>query len=544
MSLEKADAVPAAVKRYGWFMKAARDTRTASHMLMTGGKYAIPDAELDAFYDALATDLSSPGNRLFIIERHTSVFCLYYDIDLRKEPADRHGAIYDAFIAMVRDTVPKFFDPTTPGLSARLCDVLVLSNGRATAGGVAEPGDGYHVYLPNMFVDRDKAEAIRYVIVKRLQHAHRDLASWADVVDAAVYANGLRMPGCAKAGDCPACKAKTGRAMPQCPGGCDSRGRVSLGRVYRYYGYLSSLDAVDAPAESAGVLSTEDLRQRLSGNWAFLLRACCLRPRGPDGTCASAQPTPGFRLYQGCPVVLNERRRNFKNELPGGDTAYRLLEDLLHSMGPQYAELDVDKIALTGKNSTIALAFVSGHNATYCPNISGCHKSARTFFYITPSGLQQRCGCKCDTTQGRSGGVPCSKWKSLVRPINPQLAAALFPAVSISRSGLAGCAVTAPTSPLEGTTPRRGSFIDRATRSGQITPMGDFDSGSATPVGEPAVGAFLTRSCSLPQMEQMACVTARLHSMLAAAKGGKGAKQGAPRAPRSSQSPRKRKTPE
>ena len=173
--LEKSEAVRAALKQYAWQMRAARDARTSTHMSMTGGKYCIPDADLSIFYNALANDLSTPGHRLFIVEKHGSVFPMYFDIDLKKEPVERHDELYATFIAMVRDTVPKFFE-TTAHLPDRLCDVLVLCNGRMQ-GGVAQPGDGYHVYLPYMLVDRDKAEAIRYVIVKRLQHSHRDMAS-------------------------------------------------------------------------------------------------------------------------------------------------------------------------------------------------------------------------------------------------------------------------------------------------------------------------------------------------------------------------------
>ena len=308
--------------------------------------------------------------------------------------------------------------------------------------------------------------------------------------------------------------------MPQCHGGCDSRGRVNLGRIYRYYGYLSNLDGVSSAKDSPGVLNTEQLRDRLSGNWAFLLQTTCLRPAG-------AQPTPGFRLYPGCPVVLNERRR-FKNVMAEDHAAYSLLEQQLRAMRPQTAELDVDRIAITGKNGTVALAFVSGHNATYCPNIEGFHKSARAYFYITPSGLEQRCGCKCDTVQGRKSGMPCKDWKSIRRQVTPELCAALFPNVHMghNRNMLQGIGSATPVSPTT-LTPRRGSFIERATASTQ--PNSALQSGQITPLAELDVGS-MTRSASLPQMDIMASITAKLTARVEAiAKQGEREKGPAPK---------------
>jgi len=74
-----------------------------------------------------------------------------------------------------------------------------------------------------------------------------------------------------------------------------------------------------------------------------------------------------------------------------------------------------------------AMAFVSGINSRWCPNLRAEHSNARIWFYIVQSGMEVRCNCKCKTIENRISGKTCKDFRTLKMPMDYATINALFP---------------------------------------------------------------------------------------------------------------------
>lgn len=401
-----------------------------THTLQNGGVLAVPHEELGALYEALGGDLASdPQCRFYVAEKRTPTFPMYYDVDLKKAGVEARRKAYPLIVAAAREEARAFFRGVKPERVGRLFDTIVCTTAN-------DDYTGVHLYMPNLLVDEDRAKLMRYALVARLQHEARDLvANWEDVIDEAVYKGGLRVPGAKKLQECAVCKAVRGAPDPDCPGLCDRKGRQCVGRQYVFYALFSDVDDAATAAH----------RESLATNWAYLLQQTSLRRP------ASAVPSPGFAEYPGCPRPT-QARLSFpkKNELPRSSPAWPLIERAVRRFAGEYYQLDVDRVFMPPDNRFV-MVFVSGKNATFCPNKQGYHKSSRVWFKILQSGMELRCLCKKKDTEGRVSRKMCSQYRSHMLPLDRELIDHLFPNNMFKRRARATATASAPTTPRAAT---------------------------------------------------------------------------------------------
>lgn len=162
-------------KRRGYW---TRDRETATHLLLDGGKLAIPDDANGEFLNAYATSVVRyPNAKPCVVELRTPRFRMFADLDVCP-PGD-----FDAekFLTIVLDA----FD--VPGRA------IVSTPNVPGAGGKR----GFHVTWPDAVVTAGIAAHLRRRALERL--AGVPGYAWETVLDASVYSsNGLRLPWSAK----------------------------------------------------------------------------------------------------------------------------------------------------------------------------------------------------------------------------------------------------------------------------------------------------------------------------------------------------------
>jgi len=485
-SLEDAPLFNDLRRKRKWFKARTDSTRRVTHTMQCGGSLSVPHDELPDLYTVLHEELmrESKGTQFFLSELHSSVFPMYYDIDLKGksldklpdielkkprarpspggdcpastpgEPENKHPAIWQCLLATLQADVRRFFSDAAKRAHPRLFDAIVCTIDGTDLSGV-------HVYFPNLLVDEDKARIIRYSLVCQLTHTNRDLAAWDTVIDEQVYSTGLRLPGSKKLDKCAVCLGRGGAVSAGCPGQCDALGRQCVGRQYKFTHFLS--DVQDAQSER--------YRDSYATNWCSLLTATSIRRSD------AARVSEGFATYKGCPIFTKSKKQRSsgsKIDLQRPHEAYAAMERQIRRLNPAYRELDVDRIQLyqhpTTQKVTSAIVNVAGFNATYCPNKGGNHNSSRVWFFVTPNSIEVRCSCKKNTTEGRVHGVVCSKFKSLKMPLNTTLRDMLFPLAKYDaaiRGGNTYCgfSYTAPVTPAM--TPGSITLLERITRNSE-----------------------------------------------------------------------------
>jgi len=414
-------------RRLGKWSRARADgnpDHPVTHTLQNGGVLSVPDDQLHLLYEALGDDLASdPMCRFFVAEKRTPIFPMFYDIDLKEEKEEARKKAYALIVELSREDARCFFR-TASNTNPRLFDAIVCTT--------PDNFTGVHIYFPNILLDKDRAEILRYSLVAKLQHEARSLVdNWEDVVDESVYRMGLRMPGAQKLQDCSVCKKMNDVVDPNCPGLCDRRGRQCSGRQYKLYALFSDVDDQ----------KTKDHRIALGTNWSHLLKSTSLR-RLP-----TTKATPGFVEYPGCPRPAVKLRFPKRDELPHSSPAWGLIEQAIRRFGGEYYQLDVQKVFIPPENqksNRSVFVYVCGKNATYCPNKKGYHGSSRVYFRIIQSGMELRCLCK---KKNKVGGKLCSEFKSHLMPLDREIIDVLFPDNMFQKRAMRSAATSAPNTP-------------------------------------------------------------------------------------------------
>lgn len=458
-TLEDAPLFKCLRKKRGWLKAKSDRVRETTHTMQTGGCLSVPHGELKELYDVLQEELirESQGkpSQFFLNELHSSVFPMYYDIDLKNERPEIYPDIWCRLIAVLRENVRLFFSEAAAQRHPRLFDAIVCSINGTNLSGI-------HVYMPNLLVDADKARIIRYSLVCQLIHVARDLVSggWESIVDEQVYSTGLRMPGSKKLEQCRVCLGHTGSISANCAGHCDANGRQCVGRQYRFAYFFS--DVQDAQSDRFRVCYAE--------NWASLLEATSIRRD------ANTTVSEGFELYRGCPTPLDARLKKprpckSKTELERSHPAYPAMERQIRRTNPHYRDLDVYRILMERNLKTnrdhSAIVDVVGRNATYCLNKGDFHRSSRVWFYVTENYIQVRCRCK-KPSEGRRSAIPCAKFRSLTMPLDVTLRDLLFPEAkknNAARNSYGAFYYTAPVTPAM--TPGSVTLLQRISRNSE-----------------------------------------------------------------------------
>lgn len=180
---------------------------TITHTRISGGKYIIPEGEMNVFYSLMGGKF----HPIDIVERHQAVGSIYIDLDY-KQPFEMIERQYDlehirALIAVYHEIIRKYISVRDEDLVAMVAfrDTPVVDFKRNRV------SDGLHIYYPFIVTEPRVQKMIRdEALVKlvpildqlKLDNIYTDVAGKAkyyDVIDKSViYANGVLMYGCTK----------------------------------------------------------------------------------------------------------------------------------------------------------------------------------------------------------------------------------------------------------------------------------------------------------------------------------------------------------
>lgn len=427
--------------------RRAKNRMIATHVSLTGGSYHIDEANQVRFYDMVSQALRNEGGVIpCVVERHTTVFGMYIDFDGKfRLPTLSEGAIARMAEVMTRQMRRFYAEMDESRWASTGSRMIVLTK----TGGVEQTAcglykHGLHIHFPSLLVNVDQARQIRLGIVTGLHAVQNweaefgeERPDWDAIIDHCVYALGLRMIGAPKARKCDLCKGDPIRS------GCSGCGSRSCGYILTDSVYILSRDSHGA----VFVNGNESLEYRsfLLDNLARLVRATSVRS---DTTTV----TPGYAVYQGCPLYVNESRRNGNGKRPlriGDRDVERLdakwrrgdevmdpkkiaiIKKYLEKHSEKYRSCYISKIMQATNDGSIRVA-LGGDNATYCLNKLDHHKSNRVYMVMEKNksnndyGSAMKCFCKCAVARPRTGKT-CERYTSDYHYLDKEERDVMFP---------------------------------------------------------------------------------------------------------------------
>lgn len=345
-----------------WTAKGAEYT----HLLFTGGKLFVPDAQHATFLNAYSNAIAR-GSTEYIVESITPVFRLFVDFDFKPIPGPD---IVDAALKSACGVASYYFD--------------VLENQKAIVlrKSVDAPDKiGVHLTWPSIFVTSHTANAFRSHLVAKLDDACPDV-EWKSVVDGAVYrprAGSLRLPWSSKPGAAgvyvPTRECSPDGILTKIP-------EISTAGAYRTWIHVTSVRTPDAVPTKTCIVTSDPIVESASGS------------RGTS-----------------TPASLDEFRdalAEFQKTLPPAFTDQRFTG--VHRYGDHCVILRSSSKKCGNKD------FAEHHTST-------------VYFVIVKKGYAfQRCYCRKDEL--RESGVTCTDYIGPPWPIPKSVHAAFWPPVS------------------------------------------------------------------------------------------------------------------
>jgi hypothetical protein len=357
----------------------------------------------------------------------------YMDLDMKAPDLSSFDEDqFRLFEQMVLAEVRRFFPEDSP---LAMFEALVLSSGVREVdlpdGGGRGFKAGVHFVFQNLYVGVAEALDISSALIAAAEQKFPGAdGKWRDTIDQAVYgeARGLRWAWQFKSAPCPTCciESEDGRRKPNMKGcACCHRGQIP--------------DTGESMYSPLYFLGGDGVR-RASGKrfqpTVDLLMAASIRAE------EVAEPTPGFRVYEGAPArpVLKTAR---KVSASGVGTPYRAVQDgdaeakraaakgtfvpgdtpaaravlaAIRRSNPKYKDLEVSSITRFESGRGYK-ACAKGFGSKFCQNVNRDHGKSSVRFIVSAKGTVQECFSKNQTCDGRLTGKPCCQFKSKLTPL-------------------------------------------------------------------------------------------------------------------------------
>lgn len=299
-----------------------------------------------------------------------------------------------------------------------------------------------HIHFPGLYVNQRQAAIMARGIAAKLTSIIGPLEylmnDWFDVIDLCVYMkNGLRMLGSHKSAKCPECRGRKCKA-------CNQIGKIDLGRVYQLR-HVFQKDTWNEP-----------FLKKLLASPASVLQFCSIR------AVDQKTPTGNWNKYEGCPSVDGKildksnvsRPRLFNGIMSleakklsimsqddrsgqssrhkiniGRDShLFKLCQRRIRKFHTHYRDVDLHTVSTTIANRYFRVT-VQGDGSNYCMNLDAekkSHVGNTVYFLIKPSGITQRCWCRCEKLSHRLTGL-CRDFTSASKPLLNSDVQILFP---------------------------------------------------------------------------------------------------------------------
>jgi len=414
-----------------------------------GGVFFVQERYAEQFIDEYVKFIKSNTRPpLFLNELRTPIFRFVFDLDFAQAyvlTKEHEILLYQTMFKALR----KFYPDHLPDKTFD-CIVTAAEDMQYPATDARHPNwfkFGRHGCFPNLHVNDQIAATLREGILAAIDEVPalartEDCNGWTDVLDASIYGpNGLRMAYSHKPEKCRACKGDEVLKLDCLK--CYGLVTIDLGRVYVPHMALRR----GTPSERA----LQHLKHPIHGVLNTVKQTSLRLP-------SDAQLTPGFKAYANCPVprigehvvqvelgdgtrVMEfkedfKARQRFKNYLsvPPKSLEWNTVQEYIRRHLPDaYKRVRVHEIQYP-RNLAFYHVLLQGIGCNYCMNIGGNHRRNTAYFVFYPSGVTQKCHCRCDTVDGRKYGL-CSKYESQKFGLPTQSRDILFPSSQANKAG-------------------------------------------------------------------------------------------------------------
>ena len=204
------------------------DTRAITHVLMQGGRYAIPPHLEEEFHERLATSHEAGVVTSFVETRSTPTFRLYMDLDMKSTEYMARETLL-LIVLRINVVIKQLFPEADDAVT-----VLIAEPKELTEKNTVLIKTGLHLVWKALWVADSEVLYVRHAVVTDLTaHFGNTMCcnEWDDIVDSAVYrpAQGLRMVFQHKFSICTACRNSSKREDCSV---CMHSGKIDGGRPY------------------------------------------------------------------------------------------------------------------------------------------------------------------------------------------------------------------------------------------------------------------------------------------------------------------------
>lgn len=462
--------------------KDMRPDNPPTHVSLAGGRFKIPDEDLDSFHEHYAWELMQ-GHKMYMCVRPTPVQKLMFDFDFHHT-----RPVYARQLEMVAkittEVVSRFYPQREP--EDLFCVVSVASYKRkkdpirllvpgqapVTLKEVDPSADnivksGMHIVFPKVVVSVHQALCIRENVIaelrERLGNRSPPANCWETVVDDKIYVeSGLRMEGSLKVIVCPRCK-RNAKKCPTCQF-CGGVGGLEEGRPYRpmiclkgdgtrylekefvYRGTRDCDDDEDRESQMSKLRGIQEVVKDTSirtpagtkpdpdfdNSWEGYIEPI---DRARVNSRKKKKKKDGTRKqpWQRSLTPEEEQMRNRKKLDRFDSYPIEKVQDFIRSLQPEWENIQVTEMLGNDKGSRYVIV-VRGSGSRWCGNIQDYHSSNHIYFTAEKGAMVQMCHKGEDNSSKSVCGAKCSckNYKSRRFPMPPQMSSAFFDANSLA----------------------------------------------------------------------------------------------------------------
>jgi len=442
----------------------------ANHFSYVGGKYHVPDDAHEEWLKTYAKQLQSIDSNLYMIEKRTPVFRMYFDLDMIQPDAVERSEVL-ALTRLCCDVFRQYFPERASTDNVFTCYVLSAPSmerkGWPAPGGVPSTEmvtkTGFHLIWPFLLVNQCQSLYLREgcVFAAKAMFGERQPPSnpFADVIDETVLlANGLRMVGSDKASKCLTCGGDGKDSAGDKCKGCLGAKMKPERRVYTPLLVLNA-ETNEPDRQLLSVVKGDDdvfERVRLCTIRAiggvltpvFRVPAVAAIPVLPPGVEGAAETNALRRRRAAAATATSEDRehadtragsgrcaltRNDTQEIAPNTRLFALVNEFIRKSCPSWSQVVLIKFFVIKARGRY-VAKVNGVGATYCLNAGRMHTSSTVFFVLDALGMRQRCFSR---KQMPAGHVACKDFASTYFPLPDVIRRVCFEATEGGGGGLA-----------------------------------------------------------------------------------------------------------
>lgn len=391
----------------------AEDAESSTHLLLNGGKWAIPSDKINIFRKYYSQDIQN-GVTHFICEKKTPTYKLFIDVDLLDDHLLTDSVIMDYCKYIYQVILHYYSNNYNP--SFIICTTSPKTINRNNINYIKT---GIHIICPEIIVSWEQMNILRNAIIQylNLKVPRPDSDPWDKVIDETVYTqNGLRMIYSSKVEFCKLCKNQDTCHI------CNKNIRYNGGRPYEPYKIIYSNNSKNILTKNVDYSILEIVHKTSIVNHEKNQEPSFINKIHPDWFDINTvfKKTTTYQPF-GKEDIQGLKEFKHKEKLPFSEL-YSKIEKFIRKTIPIYKNINVLDVLKCANGAY----YVIRVNSQYCMNIDREHNSNSIYFYIDKKSISQKCFCRCDTTVGRKFGK-CAFYRSQLFPLETSLQKILFP---------------------------------------------------------------------------------------------------------------------